>query len=117
MFCGRLLLVSYLRPSNIDPARHSWSTLSLLVKALRRHWPKAAIIFRGDSGFCRWKLLRWCDRQDIRYIVGIAKNTRLQRQSRAWTELAETLYLTTGKKQRVFASICYGARTLIGLVG
>ena len=111
VFCARHLLVSYLRPSNIDPARHTWAILSLLVKALRRHWPKVEIIFRGDSGFCRWKVLRWCDRHNVRYIVGLAKNKRLERKSKAWTEIAQSLYLTTGKKQRVFATICYGART------
>ena len=40
VFCGRHLLVSYLRPSNTDPARHAWSILSLLVKAIRKHWPQ-----------------------------------------------------------------------------
>ena len=30
-FCGRQLLVAYLRPSNIDAARHTWAILSLLV--------------------------------------------------------------------------------------
>jgi hypothetical protein len=111
VFCGRHLLVSYLRPSNIDPAKHSWAIFSLLVKALRRHWPKVEIIFRGDSGFCRWKMLRWCDRHDVRYIVGLAKNKRLERKSKAWMELAESQYLLTNKKQRVFATITYGARS------
>lgn len=111
VFCGRHLQVSYLRPSNIDPAKHSWAILSLLVKALRRHWPKVEIIFRGDSGFCRWKLLRWCDRHGVRYIVGLAKNKRLQGKSKRWMDLAEVQHLLTGKKQRVFATITYGARS------
>ena len=38
-FCGRQLLVAYLRPSNIDAARHTWAILSLLVKGLRQAWP------------------------------------------------------------------------------
>jgi len=63
--------------------------LSLLVKALRRHWPKVEIIFRGDSGFCRWKVLRWCERHDVKYIVGIAQNKRLIAESAPWRELAE----------------------------
>lgn len=58
VFCGEQLLVSYLRPSNIDAARHSWAILSLLTKRLRQQWPKVKIIFRGDSGFCRWKMFR-----------------------------------------------------------
>ena len=53
VFCGRHLLVSDLRPSGIDAAHHAWGTLALLVRALRRHWPKVEMIFRGDSGFCR----------------------------------------------------------------
>jgi len=81
VFCGRHLLVSYLRPSNIDPAQHSWAILSLLVKAIRQHWPKVEIVFRGDSGFCRWRMLRWCERHQVRYIVGIAQNNRLRKQA------------------------------------
>ena len=55
VFCGKQLLVSYLRPSNIDGAKHAWAILALLVKRLRKHWPGIKIIFRGDSGFCRHK--------------------------------------------------------------
>ena len=111
VFCGRHLLVSYLRRSDGDGAHHSWAILSLLVKALRKHWPKVEIIFRGDSGFCRWKTLRWCDRNHVRYIVGVAKNQRLQRKSAALMALGEELYEATGKKQRLFTSIQYGARS------
>ena len=47
-FCGDRLLVSYLRPSKIDGAKHAWAILALLVKRLRRAWPKVKIVFRGD---------------------------------------------------------------------
>jgi hypothetical protein len=53
VFCGDQCLVSYLRPSNIDGAKHSWAILALLVKRLRRAWPDVSITLRGDSGFCR----------------------------------------------------------------
>ena len=36
VFCGDQLLVSYLRPSNIDSAKHAWAILALLVKRLRQ---------------------------------------------------------------------------------
>ena len=77
VFCGEQLLVSYLRPANIDAARHAWAVLKLLVGRLRAAWPKVKIIFRGDSGFCRWRLLRWCEAQEVGYIVGLAKNPRV----------------------------------------
>jgi len=61
VFCGSQLLVGYLRPSNIDAALHSRAILKLLVERIRRQWPGVKIVFRGDSGFCRWRLMRWCD--------------------------------------------------------
>ena len=111
VFCGRHLLVSYLRPSNIDPAKHSWGILSLLVKAIRRHWPKVEIIFRGDSGFCRWKMLRWCERHNVQYIVGIAKNNRLKRKAAGLINEAAEQFALTGNKQRLFTSVHYAAGT------
>jgi hypothetical protein len=111
VFCGRHLLVSYLRQSNIDPAQHSWAILSLLVKAIRKHWPKVEIIFRGDSGFCRWRMLRWCERHQVRYIVGIARNNRLERLARPGTDEAEKRFNDSGQKQRLFTNIHYAAHT------
>lgn len=111
VFCGRHLLVSYLRQSNIDAARHSWAILALLVKAIRQHWPRTQIIFRGDSGFCRWRMLRWCERHQVRYIVGIARNTRLERLAQPWTNEAQQRFDNSGKKQRLFASILYAAKS------
>lgn len=65
VFCGEQLLVSYLRPSNADPARHAWAILKLLVTRLHQEWPQVKIILRGDSGFCRWRTLRWCKQNKV----------------------------------------------------
>ncbi len=111
VFCGRHLLISYLRPSNIDAAKHSWAILALLVKAIRQHWPRTQIIFRGDSGFCRWRMLRWCERHKVQYIVGIARNARLERLAQPWTKEAEQRFDHSGQKQRLFASIAYAAQS------
>ncbi|MFQ5641583.1 MAG: IS1380 family transposase [bacterium] len=111
VFCGDQLLVSYLRPSNIDGAKHSWAILSLLVKRLRQAWPKVKIVFRGDSGFCRWKMLRWCDRHGIGYIVGLAKNKRLNALTAALQQEAAAYFTATGQKVRWFTDIHYGARS------
>ena len=81
VFCGEQLLVSYLRPSKIDGAKHAWAILSLLVKQLRKVWHRVKIIFRGDSGFCRHKMLLWCEKNEVDYVVGLAKNKRLNASS------------------------------------
>ena len=111
VFCGRHLLVSYLRPSGGDAAGHAWAILSLLVKALRAHWPKVKIVFRGDSGFCRWRMLSWCDAHNVSYIVGIAQNERLRKLASPLVERAAYNYEARHRKQRLFGSIQYEADT------
>jgi hypothetical protein len=111
VFCGSQLLVAYLRPSNMDAARHAWAILKLLVRRLRKAWPKVKIIFRGDGSFCRWKMLRWCDRNDVGYIVGLAKNPVLLERIELLRMKAELQYLQTGRKARQFTSIRYAAHT------
>ena len=111
VFCGHHLLVSYLRPANIDAATHTWAILGLLVKRFRQVWPGVKIIFRGDSGFCRWKMLRWCERHDVGYIVGLAKNKRLEPLAKAAMDQAAELFQKAGdgQPQRVFTEFLYAA--------
>jgi len=111
VFCGEQLLVSYLRPSKIDAAKHSWAILALLTKRLRQTWPQVKIIFRADSGFCRHKMLSWCEHNNINYIIGIAKNKRLLDLSQTLRQSASKFYRETGKKQRLFKHFSYAAGT------
>ncbi len=111
VFCGERLLVSYLRPSNIDAARHSRAILKLLVGRLRQAWPDVRIIFRGDSGFCRWKLMRWCDRHDVGYVIGLARNKVLERMAEPFMGRAKQQYEQTKQKQRIFTTFEYAAGT------
>jgi hypothetical protein len=111
VYCGDQLLVSYLRPSNQDAAKHSGAVLRLLVKRLRSVWPEVKITFRADSGFCRWRTLAWCDRNNVQYIVGIAKNSRLIDAASSHLLKAETRFQERGEKQRLFSSFYYAAET------
>ena len=111
VFCGEQLLVSYLRPSKIDGAKHAWAILSLLVKQLRKVWPRVKIIFRGDSGFCRHKMLLWCEKNEVDYVVGLAKNKRLNASSQDIQKTAEEGFKQTGNKQRLFGEFHYAAKT------
>jgi len=120
VFCGDHLLCAYLRPANIDGAKHAWAILWLLVKRFRQVWPDVKIIFRGDSGFCRWKMLRWCERHGVHYLVGLARNSRLNAmaqpcmdQARQWfAQRAEgKASAADAEPQRVFADLRYAAGT------
>lgn len=111
VFCGEQLLVSYLRPANIDPARHAWATLKFLVARLRRAWPKVKIIFRGDSGFCRWRMLRWCEGHKVGYLIGLAKNARVLGLAQRFMEPAQSDFQSQQQKQRLFGEVKYAADT------
>jgi hypothetical protein len=111
VFCGDELLVAYLRPSDIDAARHARAVLKLLVGRLRAAWPGVKITIRADSGFCRWRLMRRCDHNGIGYVLGLARNPALERLARDWTERAERQFRRTGQPQRLFGSFAYAAST------
>ena len=69
------------------------------------------IIVRGDSGFCRQRLLRWCERSGVSYLVGLARNARLQTQVAYAEVMLADAYERTGLKQRLVAEFAYAARS------
>jgi|688.fasta_scaffold287562_1 hypothetical protein len=109
VFCNKKLLVSYLRTSNQDQAKHSWAILALLVKRFRKKWPEVEIVFRGDSGFCRHRMLDWCDKHGIKYIIGQAQNSRLNKLLEPTMEQAKGEHHRTKEKQRYFTEFLYKA--------
>lgn len=111
VFCKGQLLVSYLRPSNIDGAKHSGAILKLLVTALREVWPEVHIIFRGDGGFCRHTMLSWCERYNVSYIVGYTRNKRLERIIATALEATQKQFAISKEKQRDFMCFRYGANS------
>ena len=111
VFCGEQLLVALLRPGNRRPARGSWGVLKFLVQGLREQWPNVKIIIRGDSGFARWRMLRWCQKMNLHYIIGFGKNSRLLNKAQRWTTRAAKGFVRTKQKQRAFGQFEYAAHS------
>ena len=111
VFCGQAMLACYLRPSKIDGAKHAAALIKLLVTRLRQAWPNTRFVVRGDSGFCRRRLLQWCERSGVGYVIGLARNARLH----AAVELAEASladgYSRSGTKQRLIGEFSYAAKS------
>lgn len=111
VFAGHELLAAYLRPANIDGAHHAGAVVKLLVNRLRQAWPEVRITIRADSGFCRRNLLGWCERNGVDYVIGLARNARLNTlAAEAMTHL-EARFEATQEKQRGFAEFTYAAGT------
>ena len=65
-------------------------------------------MFRGDSVFCRQRIINYCERADVGYIIGLAQ--RLQAITE-WVELAmRDAVEQTGLKQPALGDHAPGVR-------
>ena len=110
IFCGRHLLCAKLRRSNIDASAGSVEEVARIVAQIRRRWPKVRILLRADSGFARDDLMTWCEQNDVDYLFGLAKNSRLIAEIVA--ELAEAAEENrqSGRPARRFKDFQYRTR-------
>ncbi|MBL8490707.1 MAG: transposase [Rhodocyclaceae bacterium] len=97
VFAGRAMLACVLRRGRIDGAKHAAGVIKLLVTRLRQAWPTVRLIVRGDSGFCRQRMIRWCERHGVGYVIGVVRNARLHRIVARWEPRLEARYTTAGK--------------------
>jgi Transposase DDE domain group 1 len=79
IFCGDSLLVARLRKANQDASAGSVDELAKLVPQIRARWPGTRILVRADSGFCREDLMAWCESNHVHYVLGLARNSRLEK--------------------------------------
>jgi hypothetical protein len=107
IFAGEHLLCARLRPANIDGAAGSLDEIRRIVAQIRAYWPETRIILRGDSGFCRDELLDWCENNRVDYVVGFARNPRLQALIGDALRQAQQQWEATQKPARVFAEFPY----------
>jgi hypothetical protein len=107
IFCGDHPLCAVLRPSDIDAPAGSLVYVQRLVTRLRQAWPNVRIVLRGDSGFCRDYLMRWCEAHDVDFLFGLAKNKRLLRIVGQELQQAKGQYEQTRQPARVFKDFEY----------
>ena len=115
VFSGRHLLAAVLQPSDRDAACRAGAVLKLLVGALRGEWPGVEVVLRGDCGkrsfpmtnlrfacgFCRPRILRWCEKAGVGYVLGLPSNSRLAALAAPVVGAAAALHRLGGAKQRL----------------
>jgi len=110
VFCGEHLLCARLRMSNIDASADSVEELDPVVARIRQRWPAVKILLRGDGGFCREKLMAWCEREGIGYVFGLAQNDRLKKQIEPQMQEAQKQYEASKAPVRVFTEFFYATK-------
>ncbi len=107
IFCGDHLLCARLRPADIDASAGSVKELERIVTQIRSQWPDVQIIIRGDSGFCRERIMFWCEANSVDYVLGLAKNERLKKEIAQELKQAKELHEQTSQPERVFRDFEY----------
>src|SRR6202045_1910975 len=97
IFCGRHLLAAKLRRSNIDGAAGAIEEVARIVAHIRRRFPRARILLRGDSGFTREALMAWCEANHVDFLFGLARNERLEEAIKAELMTAALESIRTGR--------------------
>lgn len=110
IFCGRHLLCAKLRSSAKDAADGAHEEVARIVGQIRARWPKVSIVVRADSGFCRDELMTWCEENGVKYVLGLAGNSRLVKRIARESRKAKLKSKRTGKPARVFADFEYRTR-------
>ena len=81
------LITALLRPGNRGAAAGVVSVLKRLVKKMRRRLGKKLDIeIRADSGFATPALYDFCESEKLSYVIGFARNSRVQAGIEAFVE-------------------------------
>jgi hypothetical protein len=110
IFCEDFPLCARLRRSNIDASAGSVDELKRIIGQIRQVWPDTEICIRGDSGFCREEIMGWCEGNGVHYVLGIAKNSRLQAEIQDLLKQAQETYESTGEPARFYHDFTYRTR-------
>ncbi len=107
IYCGEHLLAVRLQTADGDPARNAVEELSRIVPKIRARWPKVRFVVRADSGFCRDEIFCWCEANDVDYVIGVARNARLEAMVVDELETARKLHEESKRPERVFKDLEY----------
>jgi hypothetical protein len=112
IFIGEVPVWVQLRTSEHEAADGALDAVKKVVAAVRARCPKARIIVRADSGFCREPILAWCENQPahlepVYYCVGLARNPVLVEKLQPALAAARATACLTGGQGRAFMEFDY----------
>lgn len=111
---GRLIATA-LHPGKTPTAKDIIRILRRVVRRVRAKWPRLTLIFRADGHHSKPEVLAWLERFDVRYVIGYAPNSILEKQFATCVMEARQRYaghVTQGRPEveaRTFASGYYSA--------
>jgi hypothetical protein len=111
VFCGDFLLAAKLRRADQDGAAGAVEEVARIVGQIRERWSRVRVVVRADSGFARDELMSWCEANGVEYVLGLARNERLQAEIAAEMAEARREHERTERPARVYKDFRYRTRT------
>lgn len=113
VFAGDIPLWAQLRTCEHSASHGVVPALEKIVAAIRKRFPKARLIIRGDSGFGVDEIMTWCENQpNVYYCLGIGKHSGLlEKLGPALMHARARHCLIGGASTRVFAEFEYQTKS------
>lgn len=105
------LLAALLRPGKASACQGLFALLGGAVRLLRERFPEITITLRADGGFGNARVLHFCERRQLHFVLGLGKNPRLQTLSTSVQIDAALKYRWAGEGCREFGEFVYKAGT------
>jgi len=108
------LVAALLRRGTARETEGGLAVLRRLVPHLRAAFPRAEILVRLDAGFQGGELFDLLRDLEVRFVVALASNAKLEAQSADLMQIARSTAVRTGASVRLFGEQVYGARSWSG---
>jgi hypothetical protein len=106
------LVAAILRPGKTPAGREVRTILRHVIGRIRKHWPRVAILVRGDSHYGRPEAMDWCEDNRIFYAFGLGTNAALAGLAAPLNEDVAVRRALAGAKVKVrrYGSFGYAAK-------
>lgn len=105
------LVAAVLRSGNAPATQGLRAVLRRLVEELRESFPKARLRLRLDAGFPSPELLDYAEREGLEYVIGLAKNSRLEELTADTMTRVRGAAEKSGESERLYTVCRYGAHS------
>ena len=105
------LILAFLRPGNASAKLGADGLLLYIVERIRSRWPDVEVIIRGDGGFCGEDFYQALERHQVGYVLGLARNKRLEKIIEPLMKPMRLLAFLFDRKSICFAEVEYQAES------
>lgn len=109
------LITAILRPGNTHAGRGAARVLRRLITRVKKRFPHAAVVVRGDAGFSLPEVMDELERLDaelgeVKFLLGLAKNDVLLRLAEPVMTAAREEHRRSGQTVRHFSCFYYATQ-------